>query len=68
MHFVKLAEDGAAESRGGVIAPARKRRLAPEVVPINVAVSEVHGALVGLIVVFARNVRYHWEAARDDSP
>src|SRR5271157_8728 len=49
-------------------APTWKRSLPPEVVAIDVTVGEVHGALVGLVLVLARNVRHHGEAPRDDGP
>ena len=67
MDILELAEHSAAESRSRVPAPPGKFCLSPEVIPIDVAVSEVHRALMRLIVVFARYVACHGKAARDDS-
>src|SRR5690348_1668966 len=42
--------------------------LRPEVDLVNVAVSKIHGTLVGVVVVLARQVRHHGPSARHNSP
>jgi len=64
--LVEGSEHGTTERRGRVIAPPWKRGFSPEVEPVDVAVREVHGTLMRLVVVFARDGGRHREPARHD--
>src|SRR5581483_12148206 len=61
---VKLPEHSPAERGYRVAAPSGELRLSPEIVPIDIAMAEIHRALVRLVMVLARYVG-HWKGACD---
>src|SRR5207248_5906912 len=66
LDLVEAAKHRATERRGAVIAPRRKRRFPPEIEAVDVAVREIHRALMRLVAIVARDLRRHRIAARDD--
>src|SRR5436190_21131158 len=63
-NIVERQEHSTAECRHRMIAPSRKRRFSPEVESVDVAVREIHGALMWFVAIFPRYVGYHRESAR----